>query len=176
MESRELIVEAGHIPEQYDQNDTNLQYPNIEFEDLIHESNLEYLAPLIVILLSTLLGIIILFSCVLCTCTARSRSNDKLSKIDDIQTVVQIREHGQSKDGWNRHRHCSVPVILAYSRNEDYDQWNGQVATSLTIAAGSQHDQSDSVSNGKLPWSQDRVGNNVTHSKSETAVDRVTVV
>ena len=169
-------------------------YPPVEYEPIDeNNSTLDYLAPLIVILLATLIGIIVLFSCVLCTCKLKGKTRS------DEQTILSpnspITCNGSA--GGNTptppstkkraYNYSSLPVILAYQKSEVHAEWCPQYQPPTDCSnnhiAGDSHDSASTLrvdTTRPLPWrsSSDAVSRSseLRQSYSEEAMDRVTVV
>lgn len=169
-----------------------IRYPPIEYEP-IEEKNttLDYLAPLIVILLATLIGIIVLFSCVLCTCKLRNKQRrDELNMLTPNSPASCNSSAGgntptplSSKRVYN---YNSLPVILAYQKSEVHAEWCPQYQPPTDLTNHISEELHDSVSTLRvdtsqpLPWrtSDTAISRNseLRQSYSEEAMDRVTVV
>lgn len=175
------------------------RYPNEMLETPIDETRLDYLTPLIVILLATLVSIIILFSCVLCSCFMKEEKDRKIlghnSKIVESSTMSSVSYGGDSPTtpptSLRRTRrelnYSTLPVILAYQRAELHAEWCPchqpvQEHSLEDSLLWEEHNHETIKVNTKriLPWKSSGSkfihGTELRTSISAPAVDRVTVV
>ena len=150
--------------------------PDIILESLNNASTLEFLTPLIVILLATLLAIIILFSCVLCTCTSPSGRRVSV-RVDNSSCSVDTAVLREGITLYKCNQFRSLPLL-----DEQRTEWcnmNGHSPYMAVDAMGvpvlvNLEDESRPHSPiypvGNLP------GGYYTLSQSELALDRVTVL
>lgn len=148
-----------------------MKYPDIILESLNTPNTLEFLAPLIVILLSTLLAIIILFSCVLCTCAT---SNTKATVNIRIDTTHENSTHNERITLYKYHQYHSLPLL-----DEQKKSWYTADRNWETLygAATDFHSVSmirDKYSSSSVTMEEARKDCALT--RSECILDRVTVL
>lgn len=164
--------------------------------------NLDYLAPLIVILLATLLSVIVLFSCVLCTCTIRQRSLTRSRTSNPLVSKPTTNDaYDTESSGANSpstpllgerntkrvYQYTTLPVILAYQKAEMHAEWcphHQPIRSNTPRESVSWDDNSQPIKvrtkAETLPWRaadcNGEIGTELRESRSEMTMDRVTVV
>ena len=160
---------------------------------------IDYLAPLIAILLATLLSIISLFSCVLCTCSIREHAKmksqmknepmaEKPPVCSDPTETSSLTSPKNSKRKKREYIYRTLPVILAYQKAElhaegcpHYQSIANNIPTeSITWNNNRSYRKIKINTKDKSPWNtKGRKSDGklkVRESVSETEMDRITVV
>lgn len=158
------------------------------------DTTIGYLIPLLVILLATLLGIIALFSCILCTCTLKdSKAAHNSAKVTPRVSALGLSTpyEGPSpptppikRKDTGSDTYCTLPVIAAYKTGEIHAEWcpQYQIETedelSCLTEGGANSRPIVTINTAEEPpWRLNTITNNKDDDESSAnTIDRVTVV